>query len=146
MNEIICAAVYLILALAVAVGIRAVYLTGPRKKPDSVTADTRSPRAAAIENTKRAQRQHPSAQYEHALPWVIPTALAPAGTGVETKKAATPVKTISERLKIIELRLDRISRHLAGGQLGLGPLPSTPSRRPANHSPSIPSPAITARS
>jgi hypothetical protein len=142
MNEIIGPAVYLILALAVAAGIRAVLLAQPRKKPDRVTAPTRSPPVAATGNTKRVQRQHPGADYEHALPWVIPTALAPAGTRVETKKIATPVKTISERLEIIELRVDRIVRHLAGGQLGLGPSPSTPSGRLANHSPSTRSPAI----
>ena len=116
MNEIIGAAVYLILALAVAAGIRAVLAARPRKKPDRLTAPTRSPSVAATSNIKRAQRQDSGANHQHALPWVIPTALAPAGTCVETKKAAAPVKTIAERLEIIESGVDRIIRHLAGGQ------------------------------
>jgi hypothetical protein len=146
MNEIIGAAVYLILALAVGAGIRAVLAARPRKKPDRLTAPTRSPSVAATGNIKRAQRQDSGANHQHALPWVIPTALAPAGTCVETKKAAAPVKTIAERLEIIESRVDRIIRHLAGGQLGLGPSPPTPPGRSANHPPSTRSPAIaTAR-
>ena len=133
MNEAIGAAVYLVLALAVVVGIRAAFANSERrKKLEIVTAPARSPRAATADNTK-AQRQPPRAQHGHALPWVIPTALAPAGTGVETKEAATPNKAISERQEIIELRVDRIVRHLAGRQLGPGPSPSTPPGRPGNH-------------
>lgn len=130
MNEVIGPAIYLILALAIAAGIRAVLAARPGRKPDSVTAPARSRPVAAAGHTRRAQQQHPDAGFEHALPWVIPTALAPAGTCVETKKAATPNNTISERLEIIELRVDRIVRHLAGRQLAPGPSPSAapPSR------------------
>ena len=146
MNEVIGPAIYLILALAIAAGIRAVLAARPGRKPDSVTAPTRSRPVAAAGHTRRAQQQHPDAGFVHALPWVIPTALAPAGTCVETNKAATPVKTISERLAIIESRVDRIVMHLAGRQLAPGPSPSTPPGRPANHPPSTPSPAIPTRS
>jgi hypothetical protein len=114
MNEAIGAAVYLVLALAVVAGIRAAFSqAAPRKKLDSVTAHARSPRAAIGDNTKKAQRPSPPAQHGHALPWVIPTALAPAANHTENKKAAAPVKTISQRLEIIELRLDRIARRVS---------------------------------
>jgi hypothetical protein len=114
MNEAIGAAVYLVLALAVVIGIRAVFSkTGPRKKLDRVAAHTPSLRVAPTENTKKAQSQHPRAQHGHALPWVIPTALAPTETRVENKKAAKTAKTVSERLEIIELRLDRLAGRVA---------------------------------
>ena len=138
MNEIIGAAVYLILALAVGAGIRAVLAARPRKKPDRLTAPTRSPSVAATGNIKRAQRQDSGANHQHALPWVIPTALAPAATGVENKKAAVHVRTIAERLEIIESRVDRIIR-----QLGLAPLPPG---QPANQSQSARSPVIATQS
>lgn len=110
MSEAIGAAVYLVLALAVLVGIRAAFSkAGPGKKLERVAAHARLPRAALIENTKREQRQSHPAHHEHALPWVIPTDLAPAKNYIESKKAATTVKTISERLEIVELQLDRIA-------------------------------------
>ena len=90
MDEMIGVAVYLILALAVAAGIRAVLAARAEQKPNRLTPPTRSSPVAATGNIKRAQRQDLGANHEHALPWVIPTALAPAGTCVETKKAATP--------------------------------------------------------
>ena len=137
MDEMIGAAVYLILALAVAAGIRAVLAARAGQKLD-VTPLTRSSPVAATAHIKRAQRQHPGAEHGHALPWVIPTALAPAATGVENKKAAVHVRTIAERLEIIESRVDRIIR-----QLGLAP---SPPGRPANHSQSTRSPAIATQS
>src|SRR5215204_5769458 len=126
MDEMIGAAVYLILALAVAAGIRAVLAARAGQKLDRVTAPARPSPVAAAAHIKRVQRQHPGAEHGHALPWVIPTALAPAATGVESKKAAVHVRTIAERLEIIESRVDRIIR-----QLGLAP---SPPGRPANHS------------
>ena len=110
MNETIGAAVYFVLALAIALGVRAAFSkAGPKKKMNRVTAHTRSPLAALAEIAEEAQRQNPSAEHEHALPWVIPTALAPVGTYIENKKAATTVEEISERLEVIESRLDRIT-------------------------------------
>jgi hypothetical protein len=138
MDEMIGAAVYLILALAVAAGIRAVLAARAGQKLDLVTPLTRSSPVAATAHIKRAQRQHPGAEHGHALPWVIPTALAPAATGVENKKAAVHVRTIAERLEIIESRVDRIIR-----QLGLAPLPPG---RPANQSQSARSPVIATQS
>ena len=138
MDEMIGAAVYLILALAVAAGIRAVLAARAGQKLDLVTPLTRSSPVAATAHIKRAQRQHPGAEHGHALPWVIPTALAPAATGVENKKAAVHVRTIAERLEIIESRVDRIIR-----QLGLAP---SPPGRPANHPQSTRSPVIATQS
>jgi len=110
MNETIGVAVYFVLALAVVVGFRAAFSkVGSGKTLEKVSAHARSPRAAPIENMKRAHRQSAPAQ-QHFLPWAIPTALAPAQYHLENKKTATSVKTISERLEILELRLDRIAR------------------------------------
>ena len=114
MNEAIGAAVYLVLALAVVVGIKAAFAkVGPEKKAERVTAHVRPSRAKPTGNATRAKPQSPPAQHGHALPWVIPTALAPAKNYIEDQKAAAPVKTISERLQIIELRLDRIARRVS---------------------------------
>jgi hypothetical protein len=113
MNEAIGAAVYLVLALAVVAGIRAAFWNAePEKKLKKVTAPVRLPRAAPAGNARKVQRPSPHVQQGHALPWVIPTALAPAESHFNNKKPAT-VKTISERLEIVELRLDRIAGRVA---------------------------------
>ena len=108
MNEIIGVTVYLVLALVVAVGIRAAK-AGSGKKPNSVIAPTRPHVAAHAKIAKETQSRKPSATYEHALPWVIPTATAPAAPYIETKKAPTTVEAISRRLDVVEARLGRIA-------------------------------------
>jgi hypothetical protein len=111
-NELIGAAVYLVLALAVAVGARAVFTTArPKKMLNSVTARTQSPLAvlAEIVEEAEAQRQNSSSEHEHALPWVIPTDSAPVAAYMENKKAPTTIEEIAERLVVVESRLDRIT-------------------------------------
>ena len=74
MNEMIGVAVYLVLALVIAVGVRAAK-AGSGKKLNSVTAPARPSVAARARIAKEAQSRKPDAQHEHALPWVIPTAI-----------------------------------------------------------------------
>jgi hypothetical protein len=98
MNETIGVAVYLVLALAIAVGIRAAFSKeAPIKKADSVTVRTRSRLAALAAIAGEAQRQ---GEHEHALPWIIPTHTAP----VEYTENKV------ERPPSIQPRLDGISR------------------------------------
>ena len=99
MNEAIGAAVYVLLALAVAVGFGAVLPKAGSKK--KVTARTQSPPAPL---TEEAQRHNATAAHEHALPWAIPPDLAP-----ENKTSAITVEEIAKRLEVIELRLARTS-------------------------------------
>jgi hypothetical protein len=102
MNEAIGAAVYVLLALAVAVGFGAVFpKAGRKKKVDGVPARTQSPPAPL---TEEAQRHNATAAHEHALPWAIPPDLAP-----ENKTSAITVEEIAKRLEVIELRLARTS-------------------------------------
>jgi hypothetical protein len=99
-NEAIGAAVYLLLALAVAVGFSAAFpKAGRRQKVNSVAPGTQSPPAPV---TGEAQRHNATAAHEHALPWVIPPDLAP-----ENKTSAITVEEIAQRLEAIELRLAR---------------------------------------
>ena len=126
MNEAIGVAVYLVLALAVAVGIRAAFLSakprstaGSGRKPDSVAARVQASPAPVAKAVEKARRSNPSLQrrhaptraipQDHALPWIIPTALVPAATYNDNKKAAMTVEELAERLAAIESRLSRIS-------------------------------------
>ena len=138
MNEIVGVAVYLILALPSRLAQSR--LGGAAwKKSNRVTAPTRSSPVAATGNIKRAQRQDLGANHEHALPWVIPTALAPAGTCVETKKAATPSIQSPKGWRSLSRGLIELS---GTSEERSGQSPSTPPGRPANHPPSTRSPAI----
>jgi hypothetical protein len=109
MNEIIGVAVYLLLAMIVAVGIRAVSKAGAGKKPNSVTPSAGLRVVARAKIAKEAQPRKPNVKHEHALPWVIPTAMAPAAPTIEKKKAPTTVEAISRRLDVVEARLGRIA-------------------------------------
>jgi hypothetical protein len=104
MNEMIGVAVYLVLALVVAVGIRAAK-AGSGNKPNPVAAPARSRVVARAKTVEQVQSRKPNAKPEHALPWVIPTATAPAAPYIEKKKAPTTVEAISRRLDAIEARL-----------------------------------------
>ena len=121
MNEAIGAAVYLVLALTIAVGIWAVFLTGRPVRKAGATARTQSRPAPIAKVSEKGRRPNPHAAHrhvvpraapqEHALPWVIPTALTPAVTYGDSKKATMSVEELSERLVAIESQLKRI-----GGQ------------------------------
>jgi hypothetical protein len=110
MNEIIGVAVYLVLALVVAVGTRAVLKARSGKRPNSVAAPSRPHVAARTKIAKEVQSRSPGAKHGHALPWVIPTATAPAAPYIEQKKAPASVEAISRRLDVVEARLGRIAR------------------------------------
>lgn len=109
MNEVIGVAVYLLLALVVAVGIRAVSRAGAGKKPNSVTPPAGLHVVARAKIVKEAQPRKPNVKSDHALPWVIPTATVPAAPTIEKKKAPTSVEAIARRLDVVEARLGRIA-------------------------------------
>jgi hypothetical protein len=109
MNEIIGVAVYVLLALVIAVGIRAVSKSRAGKQPNGSLPLTRPHVVARARIVKGAQSLNPNAKHEHALPWVIPTATAPAAPHTEKKKAPTSVEAISRRLDVVEARLGRIA-------------------------------------
>jgi hypothetical protein len=121
MNEAIGAAVYLVLALTIAVGVRALFLTGRPVRKTGATARIQPPFAPIAKVSQKARRPNPRAEHrhatpravpqEHALPWVIPTALTPAVTFCDSKNATMSVEEICERLVAIESQLERI-----GGQ------------------------------
>jgi len=95
MNEIIGVAVYLVLALVVAVGFWAAYSKADSgKKRNSAPAPIRS-QAARAKIVTQAQPRKANTKPEHALPWVIPTATAPAAPSIERKKVPTTVEAIS---------------------------------------------------
>jgi predicted membrane-bound mannosyltransferase len=118
MNEAIGAAVYLVLALTIAVGIWAVFRTGRPVRKAGATARTQAHPAPIAKVSENAWRPHPRAEHrhavppavpqEHALPWVIPTALTPEATYGDSKKATMSIEELCERLVAIESQLKRI--------------------------------------
>src|SRR4029078_10995597 len=82
---------------------------GSGKQRNSAPAPIRSQAAARAKIVTQAQPRKPNTKPEHALPWVIPTATAPAAPYIENKKAPATVEAISRRLDLIEARLGRIA-------------------------------------
>ena len=112
MEGVIGGGVYLVLALAVAVGIYAVFETSGRKhKLNTASSHPHSPLFALALVAEETQRQSSkAAEQPNSLPWVIPTAMPPTtGAFTESKNAAPTIEELVARLNLIEARLDRIT-------------------------------------
>src|SRR6478672_10542490 len=107
-NEIMGAAVYLVLGLSVAVGLIAVFKRpSSKRKPNSapIIITTSAP-LTCPEMAAKSQRD--SLTKKHALPWAIPPAFTPEETNGKSQKAAITLEEIARRLDAIEALLNRI--------------------------------------
>ena len=119
MNEAIDVAVYLVLALAsrLAFGppfcqpslVRQPGLDASRTAWLHASQASPAPVAKAVEKARRSipsvQRRHAPTRVipqDHALPPIIPTALVPAATYNDNKKAAMTIEGLAERLAAIK--------------------------------------------
>ena len=109
MDAIIGVGIYLMLGLAIAVAIIAVFRYAPAdvKSGDTISY-SRAPLAALVDIAEEAQRDR---RDQHVLPWEIPTAaLAPDH---DSHKAAPTLEQISQRLDVLESRLRRITKNIS---------------------------------
>jgi hypothetical protein len=108
MYEAVGIGVYLVLGLVILVAILAVFRNGEREGLTPLTTLLNIAEEAHRHPDKRAQPwASPSA---HALPWVIPP--APVGAYAKNQKATPTLGEISERLDVIEARLNLIAIEL----------------------------------
>lgn len=115
MTALMGAAMYLVLGLAVVVGVFAAFQSPSLKQaPDNAATPTHLSLSALGSLSALAEIAEQSlGQQGHALPWVIPPSLAPPNAEIEAKKLST-VEEISERLGLLETQIDRIAYELKG--------------------------------
>lgn len=112
MDQTIGAAVYFVLALAIAVGIRAVFTkAGTQQELNLMAASDASPQDGNEVSGESQQFNDP----EHGLPWVSPQALDPN----TNYRPPLTCEEISEIFKKIDFELSQISK-LASDNIGSG--------------------------
>ena len=106
MSGIVGVGVYLSLGFVIAVGIIAVFHKGLLEEPTSKSRlGSSAPLAALAVIAEEAHRHSPPAL--NSLPWTPASPLVPVGD--ESPKAIPTLVELSERLDVLEARLDQIA-------------------------------------